>query len=114
MKKLIPAFLIIVALSITFLTCTKKNTQQFNPETDLISLHYDHAPDKDDGQSAAADRTILETMFGIDWIKMHVVAVSGAYGKNAADFNINSNAVMDTAWNDCGGWLAVKKAHFTR
>ena len=107
MKKLVPAFLIIVALSITFLTCTKKNTQQFNPETDLISLHYDHAPDKDDGQSAAADRTILETMFGVDWIKKHAVAVSGAYGKNADDFNPNSDAVMDTAWNNCGGWLAA-------
>ena len=29
---------------------------KFNRKTDLISLHYDHAPDKDDGHSAAADR----------------------------------------------------------
>ena len=34
----------------------------FNSKTDLISLHYDHAPDKDDGQSAAADRTVLESV----------------------------------------------------
>jgi CubicO group peptidase (beta-lactamase class C family) len=79
----------------------------FNQSRDLISLHYDHAPDKDDGQSAAADRTILESFYGTDWIKAHVVAVSGAYGQNAAKFNPNSDAVMDAAWNDCGGWLAA-------
>ena len=89
------------------------NTKQwtFNPKKDLLSLHYDHAPDKDDGQSAAADRTILQSLYGKDWITKHVVAVSGAYGKNAGDFNPNSDAVMDAAWNDCGGWLA---AHTSR
>ena len=83
----------------------------FNPQKDLLSLHYDHAPDKDDGQSAAADRTILQSLYGKDWITKHVVAVSGAYGKNANDFNPNSDAVMDETWNDCGGWLA---AHTSR
>lgn len=52
----------------------------FDPQKDLLSLHYDHAPDKDDGHSAAADRTILETLYDCEWIKAHVVAVSGAYG----------------------------------
>ena len=83
----------------------------FNPQKDLLSLHYDHAPDKDDGHSAAADRTILQSLFGKEWITKHVVAVSGAYGKNASDFNPNSDAVMDETWNDCGGWLA---AHTSR
>ena len=78
----------------------------FDQVRDLLSLHYDHAPDKDDGHSAAADRTILESLYGCDWIKKHVVAVSGAYGKNAKSFNPKSDAVMDAAWNDCGGWLA--------
>ena len=50
----------------------------FNPNKDLLSLHYDHAPDKDDGHSTAADRTILQSMFGKKWIKQHVIAVSGA------------------------------------
>jgi hypothetical protein len=45
--------------------------------------------------------------FGTHWIKAHVVAVSGAYGKNAGEFNANSDAVMDAAWNDCGEWLAA-------
>jgi len=80
---------------------------EFSPERDLLSLHYDHAPDRDDGQSAAADRTILETLFGSRWIEAHVVPVSGAYGKNASRFNARSDAVMDEAWNDCGGWLAA-------
>ena len=80
---------------------------EFNPKKDLISLHYDHAPDKDDGQSAAADRTILQSLYGKKWIKEHVIAVSGAYGKNAGGFNPDSDAVMDAAWNDCGGWIAA-------
>ncbi len=83
------------------------STRAFSPERDLISLHYDHAPDKDDGQSAAADRTILQSLFGAPWIKAHVVPVSGAYGKNAPGFNPGSNAVMDAAWADCGGWIAA-------
>lgn len=78
----------------------------FDAGKDLLSLHYDHAPDKDDGHSAAADRTILESIHGRDWIKKHVVAVSGAYGKNANSFNSGSDKVMDAVWNDCGGWLA--------
>ena len=43
-------------------------------------------------------------MFGVEWIKTHVVAVSGAYGENAGAFNAKSDAVMDAVWNDCGGW----------
>ena len=79
----------------------------FSPARDLLSLHYDHAPDKDDGQSAAADRTILQSLHGVDWIKAHVVAVSGAYGKNAGEFDAGSDPVMNAVWNDCGGWLAA-------
>lgn len=81
----------------------------FDQARDLLSLHYDHAPDKDDGHSAAADRTILESLYGCDWIRKHVVAVSGAYGKNAKSFNPKSDAVMDAAWNDCSGWLTGHK-----
>lgn len=74
---------------------------------DLLMLHYDHAPDRDDGQSAAADRTMLEVLLGAEWIRSHVIAVSGAYGENADQFNPASNAVMDAAWGDTGGWLAA-------
>lgn len=78
-----------------------------NPKADLISLHYDHAPDKDDGQSAAADRTILESTFGPKWLAKHALAVSGAYGLNKRQFNPKSDAVMDAVFNDRGGWVAA-------
>ncbi len=96
-----------------FLLCCRPSvfgqagTRAFEPVRDLISLHYDHAPDKDDGQSAAADRTILQAIYAPEWIKAHVVAVSGAYGRNAAKFNADSDRVMDAVWSDCGGWLAA-------
>ena len=78
---------IIITLLVIF-SYSKKETPQDNPirtfdtTKDLISLHYDHAPDKDDGQSAAADRTLLQVHYGMDWISKHVIAVSGTYGKN--------------------------------
>ena len=106
MNKLIPECVLLVALCAALQASEEARIKKFAAEKDLLSLHYDHAPDKDDGQSAAADRTILESMFGVDWIKTHVAAVSGAYGKNARQFNAKSDVVMDAAWNDCGGWLA--------
>jgi hypothetical protein len=87
--------------------CGQATTRTFASDRDLLSLHYDHAPDKDDGQSAAADRTILQALYGLAWIRAHVVAVSGAYGRNATEFNADSDRVMDAVFNDCGGWLAA-------
>lgn len=86
---------------------SEKPLSAFNSVKDVISLHYDHAPDKDDGQSAAADRTILESLYGVEWIESHVIPVSGTYGKNKKTFNPESDAVMDAAWNDCGGWRSA-------
>lgn len=94
-----------VCLIATLALAADQETPQFARQRDLLSLHYDHAPDKDDGHSAAADRMILQSLFGEKWIAKHAVAVSGAYGKNADTFNDKSDAVMDAAWNDCGGWL---------
>jgi hypothetical protein len=114
MKTKITLLTLCVCTSISCATLKKSSYVKqwiFNPQKDLLSLHYDHAPDKDDGHSAAADRTILQTLYGKEWITKHVVAVSGAYGKNANDFNPNSDAVMDAAWNDCGGWLAAHTSH---
>lgn len=81
----------------------------FDRERDLISLHYDHAPDRDDGHSAAADRTVLESLFGRAWIARHCVAVSGAYGLNKNTFNPKSDAVMDVAFAGCGGWISAHR-----
>lgn len=79
----------------------------FDKEKDLISLHYDHAPDKDDGHSAVADRTLLQSLFGAEWLKHHIIPVSGAYGANKPKFRPESDQVMDAVFNDCGGWLAA-------
>ena len=84
-----------------------KSNHQLDPDRDLIILCYDHAPDKDDGHSAVADRTILQSLYGKSWISKHVMAVSGAYGNNANLFNHDSDNVMSAAWNDCGGWLSA-------
>ncbi|MBN2591688.1 MAG: hypothetical protein JXA96_17615 [Sedimentisphaerales bacterium] len=114
MKKIVSMLIICIFMCIsctTFQKSVDSKPGEFNPKKDLLSLHYDHAPDKDDGHSAAADRTILQSIYGKKWIKDHVIAVSGAYGRNAPNFNPNSDAVMDAAWNDCGGWLA---AHTSR
>lgn len=97
---------VLVLLCVGVVGAEEVDGPTLSAEKDLLSLHYDHAPDKDDGQSAAADRTILGTLFDIEWMKKHVVAVSGAYGENAKRFNVKSDAVMDAVWNDCGGWLA--------
>jgi len=107
------AAMILASLSLTFTALMEVHAADaatkptFNPKTDLISLHYDHAPDKDDGHSAAADRTLLETLFGKDWIAEHVVPVSGAYGKNKKSFNPKSDRVMNATWNERGGWLTA-------
>lgn len=102
----------ILFFSFWALSCADEEDRDFQPPpfssaSDLISLHYDHAPDQDDGHSAAADRSILETLYGTEWIKAHTVAVSGAYGRNKRFFIPDSDAVMDATWNDLGGWLAA-------
>ena len=109
MKRLILTFVAGIVVAAALLAAEEAKTTHFNPQKDLLSLHYDHAPDKDDGHSTAADRTILESLYGRDWIKRHVVAVSGTYGKNARTFNSKSDTVMDATWNDCGGWLPCRK-----
>lgn len=82
-------------------------TPDFDSQSDLISLHYDHAPDKDDGQSAAADRTLLESLYGAGWLSRRVVAVSGTYGLNRNQFNPASDAVMEAVFSETGGWLSA-------
>lgn len=111
MKPIFLGYLIFILLCSHLHAQKNKYSIKFSADSDLLSLHYDHAPDKDDGHSAAADRTVLQTLFGMDWIKTHVIVVSGAYGKNAGVFNSKSDNVMNTVWNDCGGWLAAHKNH---
>jgi hypothetical protein len=83
--------------------------RSFDPQRDLISLHFDHAPDLDDGHSAAADVSVLLALHDSDWIKAHTLAVSGTYGLNKRTFNPRSDAVMDAAFGPLGGWIAAHK-----
>lgn len=99
----------VVIFATTLLAAPEDKPLTFNPEKDLLSLHYDHAPDQDDGQSAAADRTLLESTHGRDWLAAHVLPVSGAYGMNKPLFNVKSDAVMDAVWNERGGWVAAHR-----
>ncbi len=111
-KLLICIVLFLIAVFVVVERGISQNVAErtFDPDKDLLSLHYDHAPDKDDGQSAAADRTLLQFYFGVEWISRHVIPVSGTYGENAETFNPASDSVMDAAWNNCGGWLAAHTA----
>ncbi len=88
-----------------------RGADTFDATTDLVSLHYDHAPDRDDGHSAAADRTLLEVLYGACWLERHAVAVSGTHGWLGFTFRTDSDAVMEAAWGDRGGWL---RAHRNR
>lgn len=101
-------FLSLLACGLALPAVASETARPFQPKIDLLSLHYDHAPDKDDGLSAAADRTLLQSLFGEAWLAGHTVAVSGAYGNNAERFDPESDAVMDAVWTDeAGGWLSA-------
>lgn len=101
------ALILLFAFGLPAYCFAQEVNSDFDPDRALLSLHYDHAPDKDDGHSAVADRTLLQTQFGKDWLRKHVVAVSGAYGENADRFNPKSDPVMEATWADVGGWLAA-------
>jgi len=83
-------------------------TRYFRPETDLIALHYDHAGDRDDGHSAAADLTMLVSLYGRAWVQERAVPVSGAFGLNKKLFVPESDVVMDAVWGR-GGWIAAAR-----
>ena len=65
----------------------------FSIDSDLISLHYDHAPDRDDAHAAVAGLMVASSI----GFRPHVV--SGAYGDaNKSRYNPRSENVMDAVW----------------
>ena len=65
----------------------------FVQDRDLISLHYDHAPDRDDGHATVSALAVVRQR-GID---PHVV--SGAYGTgNSSQYQPAAEAVMQATW----------------
>ncbi|MFW6296607.1 MAG: malectin domain-containing carbohydrate-binding protein [Halothece sp.] len=70
----------------------------FDQGNDLLSLHYDHAPDKDDGHATVTGKVLVDT-YGVN----HVV-VGGAHGKNEDSYNPASESVMDATWG-ANNWI---------
>ncbi len=70
----------------------------FDRRSDLVALHYDHAPDPDDGHAAAAGYIVAKEL-GLD-----VVVVGGAYGVWNADRYVSaSEGLMYSIWGN--EWL---------
>jgi len=60
---------------------------------DLLSFHYDNAPDEDDTHALVAGRVLADT-FG-----MRAIAINGTYGNGRrSQFNTESERVFDIAW----------------
>lgn len=69
-----------------------------NPQRDLVALHYDHAPDRDDAHAAAASLAV------VDAFQLRTTVVGGAYGLwNADRYVPESEAVMYAVWG--ADWL---------
>ena len=65
----------------------------FVQDRDLISLHYDHAPDRDDGHATVAALAVVRSL----GIQPHVV--SGAYGAgNRTQYVPAAEQVMQQTW----------------
>jgi len=63
---------------------------------DLLSLHYDNCPDKDDGHAIPAGKSVVEN-FSIN----NVMVVNGTCGDSIKNrFNPDSNAVVQAAWGN--------------
>jgi len=63
---------------------------------DLLVLHYDNCPDKDDGHAIPAGKSVIEK-----YDIKNVLAVNGTCGNSIRDrFNSASNAVMKASWGN--------------
>lgn len=72
-----------------------------NASSDLISLHYDCAPDPDDMESAVADRILLEGVLGTAWVRAHVLAVVGTFGARSPAYRgAPCERVVRAVWDD--------------
>jgi len=70
----------------------------FNAQRDLIALHFDHAPDRDDAHAAVAALMVR------DQLGLTVNVVAGTYGEHSRDrYDVESEAVMRAVWGS--EWL---------
>mmetsp|Transcript_11344 Transcript_11344/g.28999 ORF Transcript_11344/g.28999 Transcript_11344/m.28999 type:complete len:623 (+) Transcript_11344:6-1874(+) len=82
--------------------CTRGWPAAFNASLDFVSLHYDCSADPDDFESMVADRLVLESTWGTEWLKKHVIAVGGTYGTNLNYQRIACEKVLQATWGDVG------------
>ncbi len=76
----------------------------FVQDRDLISLHYDHAPDRDDGHATVSALAVIRA----HGIQPHVV--SGAYGAgNRTQYQPQAELVMRAAWGS--GWVNAHSSY---
>ena len=67
----------------------------FDAQNDLVALHFDHAPDRDDGHAAVAALVVVESL------QLNAHVVGGTYGRwNADRYVPASEAVMDSVWGN--------------
>jgi hypothetical protein len=79
--------------------CTANTSGKADLGKDLISLHYDHAPDRDDGHATAAGHEVATKIGFTPWV------IGGAYGAdNASTYRSESEPVMDAVWGS-GNWI---------
>lgn len=84
--------------TLALLFCSVTSYADFVQDRDLISLHYDHAPDRDDGHATVSALAVVRSL----GITPHVV--SGAYGQHNADrYQPPAVDVMRAAWGSA--WL---------
>lgn len=67
----------------------------YRNDVDLISLHYDHAPDRDDAHAAVAGLMVTSQL------RISPIVVSGAYGDgNRQRYNPAAEKVMSATWGN--------------
>ena len=80
------------------------SNRRFNRQQDLVAIHFDHAPDRDDGHAAVAALMVR------DRLGLTVQVVAGTYGFYSRDrYDAESERVMAAVWGS--EWL---NAHSNR
>jgi len=74
------------------------NGSSYNASNDLIALHFDHAPDLDDGHAAVAALMVTQRL------NLNVQVVAGTYGEYSKGRYVpQSEALMSAVWGN--RWL---------
>lgn len=79
-------------------TLPPANNGAFNSQRDLVAIHFDHAPDRDDGHAAVAALMVTRKL------GLNVQVVAGTYGEySRSRYDAESEPLMYTVWGS--EWL---------